>query len=138
MFGSKTGLFFGAAMVITLVGAGCVSQQAPSPQADRPIAPAVVGEQAPAGQTAVAIKDFSFQPSEMTVKKGAVVTWTNQDSVPHSIIYDPRAGQTGLSGPASSALTQGDSYSFTFEEVGDFDYHCQFHPGMKGHIRVTE
>src|SRR3989344_2653492 len=37
------------------------------------------------GTAAVAINNFAFAPTPLTVKKGAVVTWTNYDKVPHTV-----------------------------------------------------
>src|SRR5512135_2983267 len=38
--------------------------------------------------TAVVIKDYSFNPSALTVKVGTTVTWMNQDSAPHTVTSD--------------------------------------------------
>jgi amicyanin len=75
----------------------------------------------------VTIKDFAFGPSSLTVKKGDTVTWTNQDSAPHQI-----AGTNFK----SEMLSNGGTYSFTFNEAGTFDYHCSIHPLMKGTVVV--
>ena len=80
---------------------------------------------------AATIQNFSFQPPKLTVKKGTTVTWTNKDSVGHTV-----TGDNG--GPASALISQGQSYSFTFDTVGTFAYHCQPHPMMKGTVEVTE
>lgn len=79
---------------------------------------------------AVTIKDFSFQPAEITVKVGQKVTWTNEDSAVHNVIAND--------GPLKSPdLEQGQSYSFTAKEAGSFPYICTFHPNMKGTLTVT-
>jgi plastocyanin len=31
----------------------------------------------------------------------------------------------------------GDTYSFTFEEAGDYEYHCIPHPYMRGRVVVV-
>lgn len=85
----------------------------------------------PAAQISVSIANFAFAPAPLTVKKGTKVTWTNQDSVGHTATGDS-------DGPASSLLNQGGSYSFTFDTVGTFPYHCSPHPFMKGTVTVTE
>lgn len=77
----------------------------------------------------VTIQNFAFSPASMTVAKGATVTWTNQDSVPHQIASDTNA----FGGPA---ISQGGTYSFTFNDTGTFPYHCTIHPSMKGTITV--
>lgn len=75
----------------------------------------------------VDIKNFSFNPPTLKVKKGTVITWTNNDSVAHQI------NSTTF---GSDALTTGQSYSFTFNDGGTFDYKCSIHPSMKGTIIV--
>ena len=84
---------------------------------------------AAAGGTAVSIKNFSFgDPIEVAV--GTTVTWTNEDTVPHTVT------QTGGSGFQSGKLDPGATFSFTFDTAGTFDYFCEFHANMKGTITV--
>lgn len=76
---------------------------------------------------AVNIQNFSFIPSTLTIKKGTTVTWTNNDSALHqikSVTFN------------SSQLSKGQSFSFTFNETGTFDYSCAIHPSMLGKIIV--
>lgn len=79
----------------------------------------------------ISIVDMSFTPVSQTVQKGTVVTWTNNDSVPHTV-----TGGTG--GPASGQIAPGKTYQFTFSNVGTYAYHCSLHPTMLGTIVVTE
>ncbi len=37
----------------------------------------------------------------------------------------------------SGTLAEGDSFEFTFDEPGTFEYRCNFHPSMTGTITVT-
>ena len=78
------------------------------------------------------IQNFQFSPSTLTVKKGTKVTWTNNDGASHTVTADQG------SGPASSPLGQGDTYSYTFNTVGTFNYHCSIHPSMHGSVVVTQ
>jgi plastocyanin len=80
----------------------------------------------------VTIQDFSFGPATTTVKKGTTVTWTNNDSAPHTV-----TGSNGK-GPQSGNLSKGDTYQYTFDEVGTFDYICSIHPSMTAKVVVTE
>ncbi|MCX6762896.1 MAG: cupredoxin family copper-binding protein [Candidatus Moranbacteria bacterium] len=77
----------------------------------------------------VTIQNFAFSPASLTIKKGETVTWTNQDSAPHQIASDSGAFQ-------GNAINKGESYSFTFNATGEFDYHCAIHTSMKGKIIV--
>jgi len=81
---------------------------------------------------AVSIKDFAFAPSTTTVKAGTTVTWTNQDQDPHTVT------STGSGGPLRSpTLQQGQSYRYTFNTPGHYDYLCTIHPFMTATVTVT-
>jgi amicyanin len=86
------------------------------------------------GAKAVTIDDMAFSPKEITVKVGATVTWTNQDTVSHDVTDD----NDSADGPNSELLGQGESYSFTFKKAGTYNYHCSPHPFMKATVIVTE
>ena len=73
------------------------------------------------------IQNYSFTPAALTVQKGATVTWTNNDSAPHQIKSDSFN---------SSTLSNGQTFSFTFNNAGTFDYSCAIHPSMTGQIIV--
>lgn len=75
----------------------------------------------------ISIKNFAFNPAELTIKSGQTVTWVNDDSAPHQI------KSTTFN---SAALSTGQSYSFTFNQAGTFDYSCAIHPSMTGKIIV--
>ena len=80
--------------------------------------------------TAVTIQSYTFTPSEISIKVGETVTWTNLDSVAHNIVADD--GSWG-----SSQLNKGDKFSFTFNQAGSYTYHCGVHPNMIGKIIVS-
>ena len=92
-----------------------------TPSAESP-APATSGE-----QVEVTIEGFAFQPATLTVAKGSVVTWVNKDSVAHTV---------AIAATESPRLNKGDSWSYTFDVAGTFDYICGIHPSMKGQIVV--
>jgi plastocyanin len=85
---------------------------------------------AAAESLAVDIKDFAFNPPEITVPVGGSVTWTNSDPVPHTA--------TGLDREAlqSGAIAPGESFTQAFDAAGTAEYFCEFHPNMKGSIVV--
>ncbi len=80
--------------------------------------------------TTISIKNFSFNPSTMTIKTGAKVTWINDDTVSHTVTSD--SGNLLNSG----TISPGQSFSFTFTSAGSINYHCNIHPMMKGSIVV--
>jgi plastocyanin len=80
----------------------------------------------------VDIKNMMFTPSQISVQKGAKVTWTNNDTTAHTVIDD----LSNVGGPASGSIAPGETYSFTFDKTGSFQYHCSIHPSMRGTIVV--
>ena len=78
---------------------------------------------------AVSIENSSFKPANITVRKGAVVEWTNNDTTVHNI---------KASAFNSPDLEKGETFEFTFTTAGTYDYSCGIHPTMKGKIIVVE
>lgn len=86
--------------------------------------------EAVANTTMVDIKDLAYAHASLEIPVGATVTWTNSDTVPHTVTARDR----GLL--QSGTLNPGDSYSQTFDQPGTIDYFCEFHANMKGTIIV--
>ncbi len=82
-----------------------------------------------AATTSVTIESFLFNPASLTIKAGETVTWTNKDSVAHTITEDKGIFDSG-------SVNSGATYSFTFKTAGTFTYHCAIHPSMTGKIIV--
>jgi|GEM_PF-111499 len=83
-------------------------------------APPVVG---------VEIKDLAFNPAQINISKGTAVIWTNNDSLAHTVTSDTNLFDSGNVNP-------GQTFEFTFNEIGTFKYHCSIHPEMLGEITV--
>ena len=79
----------------------------------------------------ITIKRYEFIPETLTIKQGDSVTWTNE-YVRHKIISDNKKEKVLDSG----LLLPNKTYVYTFNEKGDFSYHCIFYPFMKGKIIV--
>ena len=94
-----------------------------SPVAEEPAADA-------GAAVAVSIRDFAFDPAAVETTVGTTVTWTNNDSVPHTATDNTGGFQSGK-------ISAGESFSYTFEEAGTFDYFCEYHTGMKATIVVS-
>jgi plastocyanin len=82
-----------------------------------------------AADQSVAIQNFAFAPGSVTVNVGDSVTWTNNDAMAHTATADDDSWDTG-------SLAQGASGSVTFDTVGEFAYHCEFHSNMTGTVTV--
>ncbi|MGZ7194174.1 MAG: cupredoxin domain-containing protein [Halobacteriota archaeon] len=105
----------------TVVIAGCTSSSTPSPSSG-PVT-------STATQNSVAIQNYAFNPSTLTIQKGANVTWKNEDSVQHDVVSDASAFSSPL-------LNKGETYTRQFNSSGTFSYHCTPHSYMKGTIIV--
>ncbi len=83
-----------------------------------------------ANASQVQIANLAFAPPSMTVSTGNTVTWTNDDTLPHTV--------TALDGLFDSGiLDPGGTFSWTFTDPGSIDYHCQLHPTMQGTVVVA-
>jgi plastocyanin len=71
-----------------------------------------------------------FNPYNLYVPTGTTVVWTNYDAVHHTVTAD-----SGLF--SSPILLSGQTFSFTFNTVGSYSYHCSIHPMMQGVINVV-
>ena len=73
-----------------------------------------------------------FVPYDLSIDEGDTVTWSNDDSVTHTVT---RGGSGSFN---SDLLVAGDEFSFTFDQLGQFPYHCTLHPWMWGIIIVGD
>jgi len=78
----------------------------------------------------VSIRDFSFDPGQITVAPGTTVTWTNEGPSPHTTTADDGSWDSG-------ELQQGEDFSFTFDKPGTYTYHCSIHPDMTASVKVS-
>jgi plastocyanin len=94
--------------------------------------------------TTVVTKLLSFGPKKLTVKAGTTVTWTDSDSIGHTVTTGTfTVGSDGLrtaedpDGVIDLPLRKGKDVSFTFDKPGRYVYYCSIHKGMSGEIDVT-
>jgi plastocyanin len=118
----------------TVVIAGCTSSSNTSPSsannAVTSTASTSTASTSTASQNPIAIQNYAFSPSTLTIRKGANVTWKNDDSVQHMVVSDSPAFSSPL-------LNTGDTYTFQFNSTGTYSYHCSIHTYMKGTITVV-
>lgn len=79
----------------------------------------------------VSIRDFFFDPADITVEPGTTVMLVNEGSHAHTVTSDD--GQFD-----SEALMPGDSFMVTFSGSGTLTYHCEIHDFMTGSVTVSE
>ena len=75
----------------------------------------------------VEIRQFKFEPADIEVGAGAIVTFVNLDLVPHTA-----TGETFDTG----ALQKGERKEIEFPTAGEFTYLCKFHRHMTGRVLV--
>ena len=85
--------------------------------------------------TQVTMQDSAYQPANMQVRVGTTVTWTNQDTVPHTVTFRNTMMGSGLMG--SSMMTPGQSFSYMFRMPGIYQYSCTVHPSMVATVTVV-
>lgn len=77
-----------------------------------------------------------FIPAEVTVSVGDTVTWSNDDSAAHTVTSGtPTDGPDGTFD--SSLFMAGTTFSYTFDQAGEYNYFCMVHPWMTGKIQVN-
>jgi amicyanin len=81
----------------------------------------------------VDIAQFAYHPDEVTVKVGTTVSWTNFDLDYHTVTSPPEAP-----GPLNSPnIQQNETWSYTFDTPGEYQYYCSPHTYMRGKVIVV-
>jgi len=99
----------------------------------------------------------NFEPETIKVVIGlnSTVRWTNQDSVPSSVVADDSSNSSAFynvtkvicenddyyncrSIPGKNFLQPNTSFEFTFTETGEYGYHGEPHPWMRGTVVVVD
>ncbi len=79
----------------------------------------------------VIIEGFAFTPPVLKVPQGTNVTWINKYPVAHRI--NSEGASPNFTSPN---LNTGGTFSWTFDQTGNYTYYCGLHPSMKGKIVV--
>ena len=78
----------------------------------------------------VVIQNFSFNPANITIKRGTKVRWINKDSTAHTATANNgKSFDSGRLGP-------GQRYTHIFKSTGKKRYHCNIHPDMRASVVV--
>ena len=86
------------------------------------------------GETIViSIKNFKFNPPEITVPVGATVRWENDEKRQYHSVWFEAQGD-----PEPDYFFPEEFYERPFDQVGEFPYRCGPHPEMTGVIKVVE
>ena len=78
-----------------------------------------------------------YTPSNLTIQGNTTVTWTNNDTVLHTVTSgNPNEGPSRLFD--SSLIGPNNQFNYTFSAEGQFKYYCTLHPFMTGTVTVTK
>jgi len=125
----KTKLFTTFVLLAILVSACGAPAGLSAPQATSYPPAAAQASDGSANPAQIMITNFKFDPETITIKAGSTLTWTNQDSVAHTVVAQDGSWK-------SDNLAKGASFSYTFDKPGTYAYICSIHPTMKGTIIV--
>jgi plastocyanin len=105
----------------------------------------------PTSEVIIKITTNGFEPKEIEITKGTKVTWINEQtnlSWPASAVHPTHEVYPGSSikkcgtpeqdkiFDACRGLNQGESWSFVFNEIGEWSYHDHLNPSWTGEIVV--
>ena len=87
--------------------------------------PAAAQPAAAPTKVSITVKNFAFEPKEVTVSPGTTVEWSDQGGR-HNVEADDGSFK-------SDTLVAGQKFEHKFDTAGSFGYFCSFHGGKGGH-----
>lgn len=93
----------------------------------------------PLAHTTVTIRitDSGFVPSDIFIKRGTQVVWTNETHSDQRIASDPYPSHTSLPGLFSDNIAPQATYAYAFEKSGHWGYQDFLHPTINGNVHVA-
>ena len=85
--------------------------------------------QQPLSDNTILIQNSTFNPNPMHIKAGTEVVWVNQDNTPHKIVSDTGNFE-------SPTLNNGDTFTYTFDKPGEYNYHDGINTSIKGKLII--
>ncbi len=120
-----------ALLATAAVLAACSPDPTPTPVATPLPAATPTPEATKEGGVASEIVNFTHQ--DLAVSVGTTITWVNRDSASHT--STSRIGSAGRWN--SRGLRTGETFTFTLNEPGTYQYLCSIHPSMTGTVTVN-
>jgi len=105
-----------------------------APLQNTPTAPASP-DSVPATIVAIAGEE-SYSPNPIEIEAGQTITWFNDDLIAHTVTSTSDGSDDGSLFDSGNMLTK-QSYSLTFDEPGNYQYFCIYHPMMVGEVNVN-
>lgn len=119
-----------AIFVLTLTG--CTTPQIKSIRDTLDSSPTSIPEKT----NLVIIFSNKIEPAAIEIKAGETVLFQNSDQKPHQIASDPHPTHTDLPDLYSPPIYEKDTYSYTFSKKGDWFYHLEDNPSIRGEVVV--
>lgn len=92
-------------------------------------------------EVVITLTEEGYVPEEVTIKKGGTVTWRSEtDGLfwPASNLHPSHRDYPGGFFDPKSPLEPEESWSFTFDELGDWKFHDHLAPYYTGTVHVKE
>jgi plastocyanin len=81
------------------------------------------------------LTDDAYEPNPVQISVSDTVTWTNDDTTPHTVTSGANAQADGIFD--SDIMAAGETFEHTFTEgPGEYPYYCTLHPNMVGTVSV--
>ena len=80
--------------------------------------------------------DRSYSPNPITIKEGQTITWYNSDTISHTVTSGQDNDKDAGEDFDSKAIIPNQYFSVTFEDSGEYQYYCIYHPSMVGEVIV--
>ena len=126
--------------ILTLI-TGCTTAEkeiTTEPEQQKQAAPDLAGN-------VIEITANGFTPNELTIKKGEQATWINKNTQKHwpasavhpsHTTYPETGGCIGSKFDACKELNPEETWTFTFDHEGSWNYHDHLNPALRGTINV--
>lgn len=86
------------------------------------------------GDNDIFIQNMAFSPANKTISAGTTIKWTNYDGYAHTVTSGVPGTPSGLFD--SGNIESNNTFSYTFNQSGTFNYFCKIHNSMRGTITV--
>ena len=80
----------------------------------------------------------TFVPPQISLSSRSTISWTNGDSITHTITAARNSEIANGASPFDSGpISPGYTWDKTFNSPAQFDYHCLIHPFMTGKVVIN-
>jgi len=115
-----------------------VSSSEPVVEETPAMGPQTVSVSMPSGSSGPGCEDTNscYVPFSTSINTGDTIIWSNDDTAPHTVTSGSPATDPDEIFD-SGLMMAGDSFEFTFDDAGSYDYFCIVHPWMNGKVQVN-